>query len=224
MRSVLLIGLGIFAWASESPKGSCGAESSPECLNDMGSCGNACCAAEFASSSSPPEVYNKIVAYLKSGGSDGLFKSTGGAAGLELATPDGAWTAIFQGMHTTFKARYNDTVNFAILRKGDGSSVVRVFSISNVAGALGDEGQNRRTVSMLAEAVGLGPMSVLFGCGAAPSLPALSMTGIQTQKMEATVSLATSSSSNGLLSSAAWFIAISAFMLGVVMGRWSQKP
>merc|ERR1711920_928418 len=38
-------------------------------------------------------------------------------------------------------------------------------------------GQNRRTVSFLGSELGLGPMNVLFGCGATPSLPAVSETG-----------------------------------------------
>lgn len=177
---VVIISYTIFCgWAVESPVGSCGAKSSPDCINDMGSCGNACCAAEFLSSMSPKDIYGSIATFLKTGGSDGLFKNTGGGDGLDISTPEGAWTAIFQGTHTTFKARYIDTLNFNIRQVSNQSSIVRIFSISNTAGALGDEGQNRRTVSMLAKAVGLGPMKVLFGCGAAPSVPASDKTSDQ---------------------------------------------
>jgi len=163
--------------ALENPEASCGMTPSPDCLNDMGSCGNACCAAEFPSSLESSSLFNKIAAYLKTGGADGLFNYTGGAGGLSLATPDGSWTSIFQGTHTTFKARYMDTINFAIRKLPGFGSTVRIFSISNIAGALGDMGQNRRTVSLLGSELGLGPMAVLFGCGATPSLPAVSETG-----------------------------------------------
>lgn len=157
--------------AGEIPTGSCGAHSSPDCLNDMGSCGNACCAAEFKSEKSAATLFDEITSYLKESGSDGLFGSNGGAAGLS-GLP-GGWTAIFQGTHTTFTKRYVDTLNFA-LRPNlavDSGSVVRVFSISDIAGALGDMGQNRRTVSLMASDLDLGDMQVLFGCGTSPSLP-----------------------------------------------------
>lgn len=150
---------------------------SANCLNDMASCGNACCAAEFPSSLGPEGLFRNVTAYLESGGKDGLFNYTGGTGGLKIATQEGPWTATFQGTHTTFKARYVDTINFAIRQLPQGGSTVRVFSISNIAGALGDMGQNRRTVSLLGSELGLGPMDVLFGCGATPSLPALAETG-----------------------------------------------
>eukprot|EP00413_Alexandrium_margalefii_P029003 CAMPEP_0204576428 /NCGR_PEP_ID=MMETSP0661-20131031/41755_1 /ASSEMBLY_ACC=CAM_ASM_000606 /TAXON_ID=109239 /ORGANISM="Alexandrium margalefi, Strain AMGDE01CS-322" /LENGTH=397 /DNA_ID=CAMNT_0051585175 /DNA_START=47 /DNA_END=1240 /DNA_ORIENTATION=- len=165
------------AAATPSPLASCGATASPDCVNDMGSCGNACCGAEFPSSLEPTRLLSEITAYLESGGADGLFEYKGGAGGLSLATPDGPWTAILQGTHSTFKKPYVDTVDFAIRMLPQGGSAVRIFSISNVAGALGDMGQNRRTVSLLGRELGLGPMAVLFGCGASPSLPALAETG-----------------------------------------------
>lgn len=171
MQVVVAFLLFASAWAVESPAGSCGVSPSPECVNDMGSCGNACCAAEFEVPDSPEKVYADINNYLKSSGSDGLFELNGGTGGLNIPTPGGAWTSIFQGSHTTFKARYKDTLNFAVRKVLGGGSIVRMFSISDISGALGDMGQNRRTMSLLAEAVGLGQMKVLFGCGTAPSLP-----------------------------------------------------
>merc|ERR1712008_569310 len=84
----------------------------------------------------------------------------------------GTWDSIFQGTHTTIQARYVDTLDFAIRSAEDGGSTVRAFSISNIAGALGDEGQNRRTISLMGQDLGLGSMEVLFGCGEIPSLPA----------------------------------------------------
>jgi len=164
---VLMAIRGISTCAASSPDGSCGANKAPECLNDMASCGNACCSAEFRPDLSPGEVFDSIKSYLESGGSDGLFSYVD--KGLGGALPDGVpggWKSIFQGKHQTFIKKYNDTLNFAV-RPG----VVRVFSISEISGALGDMGQNRRTVTMLAEDLKFGPMSVLFGCGSSPSIP-----------------------------------------------------
>lgn len=163
------------AAATESPSGSCGVNPVPECMNDMGSCGNACCAVEFTIDRDPADVFAMMTKYLQSGGSDGLFTySPGGASGLGISggAGHGTWDSIFQGTHTTFKMRYVDTLDFAVRTEAGGKgSVVRAFSISGIAGALGDEGQNRRTVSLLGSDLGLGPMSVLFGCGESPSLP-----------------------------------------------------
>jgi len=157
--------------AAKSSDGSCGANPTSDCLNDMASCGNACCAAEFSVDLKPQEVFDSITSYLKSGGSDGLFTFVGGAAGLEIASPDGAWTATFQGKHQTFVKKYNDTLDFAIRAGLEKGSTVRIFSISDIAGALGDMGQNHRTVSMMGTDLAFGSMKVLFGCGASPSLP-----------------------------------------------------
>merc|ERR1711879_309513 len=71
----------------------------------------------------------------------------------------------------TFKKKYNDTLNFAVREAAGGGATIRIFSISDIQGALGDMGQNRRTVSMLGEDLNLGTMTVLFGCGSYPSLP-----------------------------------------------------
>lgn len=152
------------------PAGSCGAVKSPDCLNDMASCGNACCSAEFTSDLSPAELFDKVKSYLESGGSDGLFSYVSGAGGLRVSSPAGAWTSIFQGKHETFVKHYNDTLDFAV-REAPGGSTIRIFSISDIAGALGDNGQNHRTVSMLGRDLNLGTMAVLFGCGSKPSLP-----------------------------------------------------
>lgn len=170
------------AAVTESPSGSCGVTPVPECMNDMGSCGNACCAAEFRTDKTPSEVFALMTRYLESGGSDGLFGyKTGGTSGLGISggADQGTWDSIFQGTHTTIKMRYVDTLNFAVRTKPEGrGSVVRAFSISDIAGALGDEGQNRRTVSLVGSDLGFGPMSVLFGCGDSPSLPEVTGTAL----------------------------------------------
>jgi len=225
--AVLLFGTAFrfVAAAMESPEASCGMTPSADCLNDMGSCGNACCAAEFSSNSNAASLFDAITKYLKTGGSDGLFNYTGGSGGLSIATPDGAWTTIFQGRHTTFKARYVDTINFAIRELPHGGSIVRMFSISDVSGALGDMGQNRRTVSVLGSKLGLGPMAVLFGCGASPSLPAVSGKGVMwTANALATPLVAAQKQQSieenfrGTSIFIALFIACGLFIAGVIVG------
>jgi hypothetical protein len=138
-------------------------------VEDAASCGNACCSAQFTVEKKPQEVSDSVHSYLKSGGVDGLFGLVGGADGIGYQ----GWYSIIQGTHTTFVAKYNDTLNFAIRPLPEGGSTVRVFSISTIAGALADEGQNHRTVTLLGSALDLGPMKILFGCGAAPSVPVL---------------------------------------------------
>jgi len=158
---------------AESPIGSCGVTPNADCVNDMGSCGNACCSAEFKTSMGVGEAFEALQSYLEDGGADGLFAYVGGSGGLNIPASQGSiWDSIFQGTHTTIKARYVDTLDFAIRSAKDGGSTVRAFSISNIAGALGDEGQNRRTISLMGQDLGLGSMKVLFGCGEGPSLPA----------------------------------------------------
>jgi len=172
--ALLLVSLkAALAKKAESPVGSCGVTPNADCVNDMGSCGNACCSAEFKTSMGVGEAFEALQSYLEDGGADGLFAYVGGSGGLNIPAAQGStWDSIFQGTHTTIKARYVDTLDFAIRSAKDGGSTVRAFSISNIAGALGDEGQNRRTISLMGQDLGLGSMKVLFGCGEGPSLPA----------------------------------------------------
>jgi hypothetical protein len=143
-------------------------------VEDAASCGNACCSAQFTVEKQSQEVSDSVKAYLKSGGADGLFGLVDGADAIAYQ----GWYSILQGTHTTFINKYNDTLNFAIRPLPQGGSLVRVFSISNLAGALADAGQNHRTVTLLGSALDLGPMTILFGCGAAPSLPLLIDTSV----------------------------------------------
>jgi len=178
---------------AESPIGSCGVTPNADCVNDMGSCGNACCSTEFKTSMGVEEAHKALQSYLEDGGVDGLFAYVGGSGGLNIPAAHGStWDSIFQGTHTTIQARYVDTLNFAIRSAKDGGSTVRAFSISDIAGALGDEGQNRRTISLMGQDLGLGSMEVLFGCGEVPSLP-----GSKPLALEAVVT-STAATSRGL--------------------------
>mmetsp|Transcript_139314 Transcript_139314/g.242502 ORF Transcript_139314/g.242502 Transcript_139314/m.242502 type:complete len:259 (+) Transcript_139314:1-777(+) len=170
LRFVLLATQGLAVFASPSPVGSCGATASPDCINDMASCGNACCSAEFTVGTESGAVYDSIVSYLNGGGKDGLFAYVGGVHGMSGLPAD--WVAWFQGTHTTFIKKYVDTLNFALRKAPGGGTIVRIFSVSDIAGALGDMGQNRRTISIIGKDLEFGDMTVLFGCGSAPSMPA----------------------------------------------------
>mmetsp|Transcript_107971 Transcript_107971/g.170380 ORF Transcript_107971/g.170380 Transcript_107971/m.170380 type:complete len:227 (-) Transcript_107971:164-844(-) len=172
--SICLISFALSS-ATTSPVASCGANPSPECIEDVASCGNSCCSAKYSVDKSPQEVYDNIKSYFESGGVDGLFTWVSGYARVGYQ----GWESLIQGTHTTFIAKYNDTLNFAIRSAPQGGSDLRIFSISNIAGAVGDQGQNHRTVRLLGSELNLGPMTILFGCGASPSLPALLNVGVE---------------------------------------------
>jgi hypothetical protein len=107
------------------------------------------------------------VSYLKWGGADGSFtySNTSDAAGhnpgddLRKYHIPGLFEYVFQGTHTT-TGGYKDTLNFWV--KGfppKTTATVRLFSISNIHGALGDHGQNYKTLQYLLD--GLGPLAPL---------------------------------------------------------------
>mmetsp|Transcript_49834 Transcript_49834/g.112171 ORF Transcript_49834/g.112171 Transcript_49834/m.112171 type:complete len:271 (-) Transcript_49834:30-842(-) len=151
------------AATTESPLGSCGTYSSDDCkIKDMGSCGNACCSMEFAADASPAEVAASLKSYLVEGGMDGLFQLKGEK---DLTAYPVAWTWIAQGSHTTYRERYIDTLDFNVRPDGNGATIVRAFSISDVAGALGDMGQNHRTLSIVSKDLKWESPVVKFGCG-----------------------------------------------------------
>mmetsp|Transcript_62863 Transcript_62863/g.142073 ORF Transcript_62863/g.142073 Transcript_62863/m.142073 type:complete len:255 (+) Transcript_62863:71-835(+) len=176
--------------AAAKSEGSCGASKPPpaDCERpDMGSCGNACCAAELSVASSPAESYAKVKDYLTSGGGDGLFAYVSGPDAGGNNPPDnitsfniatgagGKWLFMVKGTHTTFKARYVDELNVAIRTAPGGGSVLRLFTASGVHGALGDGGQTFKTLAYLSKGV-LGDAAVpmpIWGCGlTASSMPA----------------------------------------------------
>lgn len=77
---------------------------------------------------------------------------------------------IFQGTHTT-SGGYVDTLDFTISEDDSGSISIRTFSISNIHGALGDGGQNFKTIAFLGEELantkGLTceKLNIVYGCG-----------------------------------------------------------
>lgn len=175
------------AAAATSEEGSCGmgGPMRPDCeFQDMGSCGEACCAATVALAASPAEAYEKVAAYLKAGGGDGLFTYVTGPdkggnnpsdniSSYKIDTGKGStWEYILKGTHETKVRHYLDDLYVAFHTAPGGGCVLRMFSVSLIHGALGDIGQNYKTLAYLSKAVGAEQRpSPIWGCG----LPASSM-------------------------------------------------
>ena len=131
-----------------------------DCKNvDHGSCGNACCKLDFViHDENTVEVMNKMNATLVQGGHDGLY--------IPMPTYEGTLTFgdlreyhsevdfIGQAWHTTVSKEFNDTLNFLLQSIDNGKSThVTAFSISQIAGAYGDEGQNYYNLVSLMDSV-----------------------------------------------------------------------
>lgn len=164
MRAAVLLALVARAAANGS---SCGTEPAkvPDCDHpDLGSCGTACCSLFVGVAAEPGAVYASLRSYLSGGGADGSFSyvNASDAAGHDPSDdlrpykiPSG-WQYILQGRHRT-TGGYVDTINVAITSAHAGASdrcTVRAFSISDIHGALGDAGQNYKTLSVLMRHVG----------------------------------------------------------------------
>jgi len=173
----VLIAEATTASSTSLSKSTCGMTSGgggPDCEKvDMGSCGNACCAVEVATKMDPKALYSAVARFLRSGGDTASFKLVPGEMPFGEHPPDdltslslGDWKYVFQGQHTTSGRGYVDTLNLNIRSNGT-SSVLRAFSASDVHGALGDAGQNFKTLAYILDATGIGRsgVKVLHGCG-----------------------------------------------------------
>ena len=74
------------------------------------------------------------------------------------------WDYIFEGTHTT-AGGYVDTLKFNIGRPAspDAGTTMRVFSLSRIHGALGDNGQNYKNIKYMIENH---EAKIVLGCGA----------------------------------------------------------
>merc|ERR1719203_1734857 len=139
----------------------------------MGSCGNACCSVEVTVADTMPEtLYEKILRFLQAGGDGNSYAYVNGTMPFgehpadDLRSLHFDYKFIVQGTHTTSGRGYVDTLNFNIRSEDNASSVLRAFSISNIAGALGDSGQNYKSLNyLIQEAVGVSDadIEVLYG-------------------------------------------------------------
>lgn len=159
----------------------------PDCERaDVGSCGTACCLLDVSVPGVTPEdAYEGLKKFLQSGGRSGSYKYVDewhDQRRLVVAREDthgdkihgwddgGHWMYMLLGKHTTSLRRYNDTLSFSIRRMDNvNGAIVRMFSKSDISGALGDAGQNYKTLKYLLRA--LGPEieggiheETLFGC------------------------------------------------------------
>ncbi|XP_070541547.1 uncharacterized protein [Ptychodera flava] len=120
----------------------------PDCDRpDCGTCGNACCTLEFYFEKQPDDMYDMMVHYLQKGGADDRYKFIGGS---DLRQYNVTAQFILQGQHTTLVMHYNDTLNFALYYQDSehmAGTTVRAFSISDIAGAWCDQGQNYKNLA-----------------------------------------------------------------------------
>jgi hypothetical protein len=105
---------------------------------------------------STTEVMNKLNSSIMDGGPDSRYIPMMTAEGTmtfgDLRPYDKPVDFIGQAWHTTMDLQYNDTMNM-LLTPVDGGTSVYAFSISQIAGAYGDEGQNYFNVVQLFDSI-----------------------------------------------------------------------
>eukprot|EP00605_Chrysophyceae_sp_TOSAG23-4_P000982 GSChrysophyteH1.ASY1.ANO1.1082.1 assembled CDS len=119
---------------------------------DQGSCGNACCKLSFQLALPTEKVMSALNTTIHTnGGPDGLWTpqmTAEGTSGIADLRPYNAPVDfIGQAFHQTKNGLYTDTINFTIapVAKSDSSepmSQIQAFSLSQIGGAYGDDGQN----------------------------------------------------------------------------------
>lgn len=135
---------------------------------DFGSCGNACCRLEWKFKMSPEQVMILLNETITNGGPDNQYSPNmlhQGSRGFAAVPPFQNLVYVGQATHLTTIKKYVDTLNFAILSSKTGTTV-NAFSISDVGGAFGDEGQNYANLEDLVTALDA-PFSeaIVHGCG-----------------------------------------------------------
>nr|ABI14326.1 unknown [Pfiesteria piscicida] len=141
---------------------------------DYGSCGNACCLVSMDSLQTPEATYKELKALLASN-IDGTFSYvTGGDPNpgddlrqYNISKPK-PFQFILQGRHDApkFHGENGDIIDINIAATATGSSI-RMFSLSRIHGALGDAGQNYKSLAFIKESLkgAYGELTVLHGCG-----------------------------------------------------------
>lgn len=113
---------------------------------DFGSCGNACCKLAMLIDEHPESVLKKMNGTLLSRGPDGQYKASLLAEGMlgftDLRRYKVGVDFIGQSTHITDNGQYTDTQNWLIYPTTEGGSKLVGFSISQIGGAYGDDGQN----------------------------------------------------------------------------------
>jgi hypothetical protein len=113
---------------------------------DKGSCGTACCKLAVVVTHSPEKAVQMLNGTFHAGGPDNQYtaqmtaEGTSGFADLRQYKIDVDF--IGQTYHVTDKGTYTDTQNWLVYSQPDGGSKIVGFSISQIGGAYGDDGQN----------------------------------------------------------------------------------
>eukprot|EP01064_Diplonema_japonicum_P012580 TRINITY_DN199_c0_g1_i8.p1 TRINITY_DN199_c0_g1~~TRINITY_DN199_c0_g1_i8.p1 ORF type:complete len:184 (+),score=61.00 TRINITY_DN199_c0_g1_i8:58-609(+) len=146
-----------------------GPPTDPDCQNpDHGSCGTACCRMLFSyKNSSPTQVKDAIVTAMANGGPDGRYAwqtTADGTFAFSANYNRYPFHYVGQAYHTSpmpgkyvTSGPYRDTVNFMIFEDGknNNATTVRVFSLSDINGALGDNGMNYKNIMLAMKAVSI---------------------------------------------------------------------
>lgn len=151
----------------DASSGTCGLAptSDPDCArHDLGSCGNACCGITVVFvSDNADAVAQAISRELARRGSDGAFipattwgsffaLDQGGCRSLSSSETHDRF--LCQAAHTTTgHYHFKDTINIKVGASGPKGTPVNFFSISNIAGALGDAGQNYKNIQLIVRAL-----------------------------------------------------------------------
>jgi hypothetical protein len=179
-----MVGLPAIAASADVPPSVCGPSGGQvDCDHpDMGTCGNACCTMRITVKDDSLATYKAIKKALKSGVDGTYFYRGGGDPNpaddlrqYKISQPK-KYDFILQGGHNCphYKDENADILNFNIAHTPRGTSV-EMFSISMVHGALGDAGQNYKTLSHLIENLELDITQghMVHGCGMTMMHPAL---------------------------------------------------
>eukprot|EP01062_Namystynia_karyoxenos_P021857 TRINITY_DN18339_c0_g1_i2.p1 TRINITY_DN18339_c0_g1~~TRINITY_DN18339_c0_g1_i2.p1 ORF type:complete len:189 (+),score=54.08 TRINITY_DN18339_c0_g1_i2:81-569(+) len=159
MRAAALLSLA--GAALGQAKSSCGPQSpSPvsDCDKvDLGSCGNACCVVDVTVAGAQGQ--------RRPGAAHGP-DAAGHNPSDDLRPYNVSWQYIMQGTHKT-SGGYVDRLDFNFQPTADNGTVVRVGSRSGIHGALGDNGQNYKSIAwMVNAAVGAEKqVAIVHGCG-----------------------------------------------------------
>jgi hypothetical protein len=125
---------------------------------DFGSCGTACCRMGLMIiNETPEEVMAKLNLTIAKGGPDHRYIPMRTAQGnmtftdLRERHPEASFLG--QTIHTTKNLQYNDTLNLLLKKEGAVSTKVFAVSVSQVAGAYGDKGQNYFNIKQLFDGI-----------------------------------------------------------------------
>lgn len=164
--------LGLQAESPSMPPSVCGSDPSKvvDCDKpDLGSCGNACCVVELAfPHTEPASTVTKLKSIISTLSSDG-YEFVGGTdlTPFNITKPE-LFKFVAQGRHSApkYSGANADILNFAIYEDASKGSVIRMFSLSRIHSALGDKGQNYKTLSYLkSHFTSGGKLTVQYGCG-----------------------------------------------------------